>query len=179
MEKDNVVKSEEFLAKLYFAKIQKHEWKEVAKLYDPEALKEFKSMMVSPLEEFSEEAPEEFASGLFEGIFGDEKTIEEIREMSDADFFSNFLSNSIEMASEVGGVNFKNLDIIGSVPEGDSIRHILARMYFEIGDMEFEKLEALSVKKIGDGWGIILQGQVKGMAAHFVKMLEPDVGLLE
>jgi hypothetical protein len=148
-------------------------------MYDPEALEEFRSMMVPPLEASSEEFPEEMVSGFFEGIFGDGKTIERIREMSDAEFFSSFLSNSLEMASEVGKVNFKNLDVIGSVPEGDSIRHILTRMYVEIGDMEFEKLEVLSVKKMGDGWGIILSGQVKGLAEHFVKMFDPDVGLEE
>jgi len=178
MEKDNLVKSEEFFAKFYFTKVQKHEWNEVAKLYDPEALKEFKSMMVSPLEASSEELPEAMVPGLFEGIFGDGKTIEEIREMSDKDFFSSFLRNSMDVASEVG-VSFKNLYIIGSIPEGDSIRHILARMYVKIGDMELEKLEVLSVKKIGDSWGIILQGQVKGMAEQFVKMFKPNIGLEE
>ncbi|MBR9682609.1 MAG: hypothetical protein GOV02_02950 [Candidatus Aenigmarchaeota archaeon] len=175
MVKDNVVKSEEFLAKLYFIKLQKKEWNEVAKLYTPEALKEFKSMITSPLEASSVEFPEEFSAGLFEGLFGSEKTIEDIKEMSDIDFFANFLRNSVEMASEAGGgVDFKSLNIIGSVSEGDSICHILARMYVEVGEMEFEKLEILSVKKIRDTWGIILQGQVKGMAKQFVKMFDHD-----
>jgi len=79
------------VAELYFQLLQENKWEEVVKLYDPEALKHFKSMMSGEENQSAEE------------------------------FFASYLQQMMDFASVIGDVNFNKVNIIGSIPEGDML----------------------------------------------------------
>ena len=64
------------------------------------------------------------------------------------------------------------VEVLGSVPEGDSLRHVVTRTHIRMGEMTMEAMEIISFKKMGDRWGILMQGRIKGMAQQIKKALE-------
>ncbi len=51
---------------------------------------------------------------------------------------------------------------IGSVPEGDLI-HVVGRANGKLGGKGFNKLEVVSVKRVGENWRVLLSGQMEAM----------------
>jgi len=157
----------EEISKSYFEMLKQKQWTEVAKLYDATALKDFKDMM-----SFLLEVPDEIAPRVLGTFFGPGATKERVKAMSDLDFFSYFLRGVMAQAAQYGQLDFRKVEVLGSVPEGDSIRHVVTRTHIGIGEMTMEAMEVISFKKKGDKWGILMQGKIKNMAQQIKKALE-------
>ena len=157
----------EEISKSYFELLKQKQWTEIAKLYDKTALKDFRDMM-----SFLLEIPDEKAPQVLEAFFGTGATKKTVKTMSDADFFSCFLRGTMSQAAQFGQLDFKKVEVLGSVPEGDSLRHVVTRTNIGIGDMSVETMEVISFKKTDDKWSILLQGKMKGMAQRLKKVFE-------
>ena len=157
----------EEISKSYFELLKQEQWTEVAKLYDATALKDFKDMM-----SFLLELPDEAAPQVLGTLFGPGATKESVSVMSDQDFFSYFLRGVMAQAAQIGQLDFRKVDVLGSVPEGDSLRHVVTRTHIGVGELNMEAMEVISFKKEGDKWGILMQGKMKGMAQQIKKALE-------
>ena len=165
----STTKALETLAINYFLRLQGQDWRGVAEMYDPEALKEFKVTM-SPL---AKEDNMDIEQALGEGT-----TEEAIEEMDEVDFFTKYLESTMALASEIGEVEFTNLDVIGSLPEGESVRHVVIRTNSKYAGMDVEKVETLSFSRMGSGWGMMLQGKIKDMT-NFLKKQRDFMGDLD
>ncbi len=64
----------------------------------------------------------------------------------------------------LGQLDFQSMDVLGSIPEGDDVRHVVIRTKIAVGEMTVEEMEVVSYKETEAGWKIQLQGKIKGMA---------------
>lgn len=151
----------EDIAIKYFKYLKENNWYDSAKLYDKDELKSFRETM-----SFIMELPTDQAKESIQLIFGEGKSIQHIREMSHQEFFSSFMNGVI--ASQLGAnqLNFEKFDIIGSVPGGDSLMHVVYRMYFDVDDLGFNIVGTISFRKSESGWGMLLKGEIKNLAQH-------------
>jgi len=159
----------EELSQSYFDLVKENQWDKVVELYDPEGLREMREML-----SFLSDLPDEVAPQILARFFGSGTTKETFKTMSDKDFFSSFFKGVMTQANQLGGIQFKQVDILGTVPEGENLRHVLTRTHTKLGDMTMETMEIVSFKKTNVGWKILMQAKVKGMAQQLKKMFSQD-----
>lgn len=157
----------EALSKTYFKMLSQQQWDEIAKLYDPAALKEFREMM-----SFLVEMPDEMAPKVLGGFFGAGATKESVKAMSDQAFFSFFLRGVMTQASQLGELDFRKVEVLGTVAESDILKHVVVRTDIGVGEMNMEAMEVISFRKEGDRWGLLMQGKLKGLAQRIKRALE-------
>ena len=157
----------EKMAQTYFERLKQRQWTRVAELYDVQALKEFRQMM-----SFLLLVPDDAAPKVLGTFFGAGATKESIKAMSDKAFFTHFLRGIMARAEQVGQLDFEKVEVLGSVSEGSSVRHVVTRIKVGIGDMSMENMEIISFRKKDGHWGILLQGKIKGMARQIRRALE-------
>ncbi len=156
----------ETISKSYFDLLKGQQWDKISELYDPTALRDFKNMM-----SFMTELPDEAATQVLSQFFGAGTTKESLKTMSDVKFFSSFLKGVMAQVAQVGQLDFKKVEILGSVPEGTGLSHVVTRTTIEMGEIRLESMEIISFKKTNAGWKILLQGKIKGMAQQIKKAL--------
>ena len=157
----------EELTKAYFKMLSQQQWDEIAKLYDPVSLKEFRETM-----SFLAEVPDEAAARVLGGFFGPGATKASVQALSDQAFFSFFLRGIMAQAAQLGELDIRKVQVLGSVAEGDALRHVVARTKIGLGEMSLEAMEVISFKKQGDRWAILMQGKFKGLVPRLKKALE-------
>jgi len=157
----------EELSQAYFKMLSQQQWDEIAKLYDPASLKEFRMMM-----SFLVEVPDEAAPRVLGGFFGPEATKESVKALSDQAFFSFFLRGVMAQGSKQGELDFKQVDILGTIAESDILKHVVVRTHIGIGEMNMEAMEVISFRKKGNHWGLLMQGKLKGLAQRIKMALE-------
>jgi hypothetical protein len=157
----------EEITRAYFDKIKQHKWEETAPYFEKNSLKEFREafdfLFAIPDKEAQKQA--------IAGLFGEEMTAEELKKLSDELFFSKIMKVMTTMGG-MGQIEFDSLEIIGSVPESDSLIHILNRAQVKVGEITVKELDVTSFKKIDGQWKIILSGEMKGMAEQIKKAFE-------
>ena len=156
----------ESLAMSYFNLLKTRQWDNIGSLYDPGTLQEFRESM-----SFLGELPDESSSDVLSNFFGPGTTRESLKAMTDAQFFSGFLQGVLTQTAQLGQFDFKKIDVLGSIAEGDGIRHVVTRTSLEVGDISLESMEVISFKKTEAGWKILLQGKIKGIAQQIRKVL--------
>src|SRR5574341_639020 len=149
----------EEITRAYFDKIKQHKWGETGQYFEKNSLKEFREtfdfLFVVPDKEAQKEA--------IAGLFGEEMTAEKLKKLSDETFFSK-LMNVMTTMGGMGQIEFDSLEIIGSVPESDSLMHVLNRAKVKAGEITVKEIDVTSFKKVNGQWKIILSGEMKGMA---------------
>ena len=149
----------ENICKSYFDLLKNQQWDEISGLYDPTALRDFREMM-----SFLIEIPDEESQEILAQFFGPGTTKVSLKTMPDDLFFSSFLKATMSLAAQFGQFDFKKIDVLGSVPEGANLRHVVTRTITEMGEMSLETMSVISFKKTNEGWKILMQGKFKGMA---------------
>ena len=156
-----------------YAAMQRKDWKAAAAAFDPAALKEFRAMM-APILALGEgqadgqgEAGSQALSALFGGLDpGALKTA------SDAEFFAAFFSGVIGAS----GVELKGQQVLGSVPEGEDVRHVVTRSSAAGMGVEMTKMEVVSMRRTAGGWRAMLSGELKGIAEALRMRMQPAAG---
>ena len=157
----------EELSKTYFKMLSQQQWDEIAKLYDPASLKEFRETM-----SFLVEVPDEAASRVLGGFFGPGATKDSVKALSDQAFFSFFLRGVMAQASQLGELDFRKVETLGTIVESDTLNHVVVRTDIGLGAMSMEAMEVLSFKKKDGRWGLLMQGKLKGLAQRIKNALE-------
>lgn len=147
------------LVRQYFSLLERQQWREASKLYDPEMLRDFRERM-SFVKDFPERDRVEIYGKLF-GIGFDDASF---TKLTDADFFAAILRFAM-MPAISSEVTFKNLTTLGEVSEGDDVRHVVIRNKGSVGEIEIEMIEVVSCKNTTQGWRLVPSGAVKGLAA--------------
>ena len=148
-------------AKAYYGTLKAKDYPAAAKHFDPAALKTFREML-----SFFNELPDDEATEVLAAFFGEGANKESVKKMSDTEFFAAFLKGVMEQAEEAGGVEFGDFTVLGEVPEGEDVIHVVTRNKVGVGELKIESMEVMSFKKTGDGWKALLNGEMTGVAAQ-------------
>ncbi len=157
----------EALSKAYFTMLSQQQWDEIAKLYDPASLNEFREMM-----SFLVEVPDDAAPRVLGSFFGSGATKTSVKALSDEAFFARFLGGVMAQGARQGELDFRKIDVLGTVIESDMLQHVVIRTHIGVGDMDLEAMEVISFKKQGDRWGLLMQGKIKGLAQRIKTVLQ-------
>lgn len=142
----------------YFAALKSREFQKAATYFDSSQLTEFREMM-----QFYKVLPEKSQKQFVAGFFGSQATIASVEELSNIEFFALFFDAIMKQAERAGTLSFDKLEIIGEVPEGESLAHVVTRNKVAIGDMSLEQMEVVTLRKNNDKWYVMLTGKFKGL----------------
>lgn len=152
---------------------QARDWKGVAALFDPAALKDFRGLLAPLVALAAKEAPEAGAGPdprlalLFAGM-----DAKQLAGASDADFFAAYMGGMVNMAqADVG-----KTEILGSVAEGEDRRHVVVRSTASAMGIAITKMQVVSLRHRAEGWRIELSGDVRGMAEAMNRQLSGEGG---
>ena len=148
-------------ARAYYTTLKTKDYPAAAKHFDPAALKSFREML-----SFFNELPDEEAADTLSMFFGEGATKDSVKKMSDSEFFAAFLKGLMQEAEEAGGVEFGDFQVLGEVPEGEDVIHVVTRNKVGVGELKIESMEVMSFKKAGDSWKAMLNGEMSGVAAQ-------------
>jgi len=149
----------EALAASYFTFLQQRAWDRVAGMFDPAALKEFRQMLA-----FFDELPDDLSAKVLPAFFGPGADKKQVREMSDVRFFENVFRTVMAQAKKQGAVDFRKIEVLGSVEEGPEVRHVLVRVHMGVADTSLESTQVLSFRNSGSGWMLMMKEKMKGTA---------------
>ena len=143
----------------YFELLHAQEWIAAAGLFDADSLAEFRELMkwINDPEWGGE------LDGLRATFFGPEADSESVATLSDEEYFAQFFQGIMQQIAALGGFDFKKLEVLGSLPEGDDVVHVVTRNQLAMGEIEMEAMEVLSLRQTEQGWKILLSGKLKGL----------------
>ncbi len=147
--------------KAYYATLKKKDYVAAAKTFDPAALKAFRDTL-----SFFNDLPDEEAGDTLSMFFGEGASKASVKKMSDAEFFASFLKGSLEEMEEATGTEPGEVQVVGELPEGEDVVHVVTRNKSGVGGLKIETMEVLSFKKTADGWKALLPGEMGGLAAQ-------------
>ena len=99
-------------------------------------------------------------------FFGPEATPDSVASMSDERFFASFLAFSFRNIEAMGELNFKNTKILGGVPEGNDMMHLVVRSGASLDDISISGMEVMSLRKGSDNiWRLMMTGSIKGLSS--------------
>lgn len=147
------------VAAAYFDALKKKDYNAAVSFFDPKALHEFQETMG-----FIADIPNEGPNNLLNVFFGPNATKESVLKLTDAEFFSAFLSAVMTQAETRGGINFNGMEVLGEVMEGSDISHVVTRNRVSVGEIEVEAMEVVSFRLIGKEWKAQMTAKMKGIA---------------
>ncbi len=142
-------------------------YEEMAALMDPAALEKLRDMLLPVLLEVPASAG---ATGvlLLDGVPNAEKA----RQLSGSEFMAAFFKGIARQNPAFGeAMRSASGEIIGSVPEGTGLVHVVCRSRAKAGDITMTKMTVVSVLRVGDTWRIVLSGEIEGLAESIRKNL--------
>lgn len=164
----DTTKPEAVAAELY-TRLKASDWKGAAALFDDGALKSFRGML-QPIADAASASDQEAGAALFGGI-----KPEALKQASDAEFFALFMGNMMSRLSSLGG-GLGPSQIIGSVAEGEDLRHVVTRTNAKAMGISITKMEVVSMRRRGDAWKVLLNGEMEGMAKAIQAMAAAKAG---
>lgn len=131
-----------------------------AALMHPEALKQVKGSLLAVVDAAEEKERVEEVLRIFNNV----TSADDLRQLDDVAFFTAFFEGVLKMQPRLRNVlGGMTLNVIGHVPEGADILHVVYRGTFTQGDIKFSKMEVMSLKAHGEAWGMLLTGDLEGM----------------
>lgn len=135
------------------------EWQAAARLMHPEALEQFRRMLMPAFE--TDTPGRELRDQFFDGL-----PSSRIRHLSDTTFFERFFRGMMTLSPELlGVVQGAEITMVGHVSEGEDIAHVVYRMQMKMDELTVTRLDVMSVKRHGDTWRALLTGSMEGVAA--------------
>jgi len=158
------------------------DWDAVAKRMHPDAQREFKDLMWPILSKIAAKDTLGAAS-MFLGVFAVEATDGELVEKTPEQFCIDAI-NGMLATFEID-INVQHAEAIGSVPEGDSLIHVVVRVTVGVENPDEEALETISVtdmdvitmKEYEGAWRSVLNSDYRSMIremSHVVDQMLPD-----
>jgi hypothetical protein len=154
--------SPEEVARVGLDLVSKRDWPAYAHLMHPEALRSMKQMF-RPIVEADTKG--EAAQGLF-GVAG----IGDYDAASDSALFCSLMVNLMKIApTMVEAVKNAQYTVIGSVPEGQDLVHVVYRVRTAAEDVQVTKVSAISLRRHGETWRFLLSGNMEGLVSALQK----------
>ena len=97
-----------------------------------------------------------------QGLFGPGATLASVESMAPLDFMNGMF---VHLGGALEGIVFKDAELLGSVREKDIV-HVVSRVSVDgPNGLKLRQMEVVSVKPDGDGWKLLLNGSLEGIAA--------------
>ena len=142
----------------YFKLFKSQKYSEVAKMIAPDELKQFRKGF-----SFVEAMPDEKAASFLQTFFGPKASKENLKTMSDVDFYSALLSSTLRM---MGAVKFESEEILSEKIDGDKVAKVAIKYKISIGGNSEEESETIEYIKVGDKWMMLLPESMKQLPAQ-------------
>lgn len=168
----------EQVAREAYARMQAADWVGAAEIFDPEALKRFRELL-APVFDVASGAGKEKA-GQAQGsestgafmlwvLFAPATSVEEIKALSDREVFARIMANTMSLAS----AELEGQQVIGSVPEGTEMVHVVTRNVAKVETLSMTKVEAITLRRTALGWRLALTGDLEGLAETLQASIAP------
>lgn len=153
-------RSPETVASAYFEAIKAGDWNRVAAQFTPEAQAKYRAMMT----ELIDAAAAAGQADIRPMLLGKDTTAEAAAKLTDREFVARTLEAIL--GQSLGMMQFQRIDIVGRVPEGERLLHVLCRMHLAgPAGVPIEKMTVVSLERDASGWGIGLAGDIKGLVS--------------
>ena len=139
-------------------------YKAAAQLVRSRDLTDFKQAFVVLFRAEAQAGQSEF----LKTVFGAKATLDDALNSPPDAFFAAVVQFVFSQASKVD-VKLKTLPamVLGEIPEGSEVVHVLARTSIVIGDVNTSKVEVFSLTQEGAQWKIVMPDQLRGMGRAF------------
>jgi hypothetical protein len=156
----------EAVTRQFGAAMRANDWVGTAQLMHPDALAHFRSMFIPILRADS-------TGQLCERLFATTSSAE-IAALPDAELFARFFRTLVSGTPELGGM-FAGADMVpvGHVLEGTDVAHVVFRMKVAAGGVTITKVQAMSLRRTGPTWRVLLSGDFEGLAAALARRTGP------
>lgn len=157
----------EAVTRQFGAAMRANDWVGTAQLMHPDALAHFRSMFIPILRADS-------TGQLCERLFATTSAAE-IAALPDAEVFARFFRTLVSGTPELGGM-FAGADMVpvGHILEGNDIAHVVFRMKVAAADgVTITKVQAMSLRRSGPTWRVLLSGDFEGLAAALARRTGP------
>jgi len=152
--------SPEDSASSYFAALKASDIKALALAMHPDALSQFKSLIVPLLDNPPNEhiVPELVA---FYGV----KSVDELMQLSPIAFYSAFQSGLAKRNPDLAArIAQSKYQVLGHVLDGD-LSHVVYRAAMSIDSSDISQVAVITLQRRGSEWGVLLSQDIKAMEA--------------
>jgi hypothetical protein len=161
-----LAESPEEVARVGLDLVSKRDWPAYTHLMHPEALRSMKEMF-RPIVEADTKG--EAAQGLF-GVAGVKGYDAASDSASDSALFCSLMVNLMKIApAMVEAVKNAEYTVIGSVPEGKDLVHVVYRVHTAAEEVQVTKVSAISLRRHGETWRFLLSGNMEGLVSALQK----------
>lgn len=160
------IKTAQSQAQTFFNLLVEGKYQELSQSYSKASLTEFRTAM-----SFMDSIPAEMKTGFFTNFFSGEVKEEDLKKLSDADYFAKFLAAIMDRAKLSSGMTFKKIDVLGGVKEGDKV-HMVTVSHIVVQGEEDEAKEVQTFVKEGELYKAIISEDMMSMAKQFKAMAE-------
>ncbi len=148
----------EAAAAAFAAVMRRADWPAAAALMHPAALARL-SILFAPL------VRADTAGALRRGVFG-VPTAAAFAGLSDAERFVRLMRFLASRSPQVGtALAGTETQVLGHVREGRDTAHVVVRTRTPAGGATVERTSVMSMQRAGAGWGMLLSGDLEGLAA--------------
>jgi hypothetical protein len=156
----------EAVTQQYGAAMRANDWVGTAELMHPEALAKFRRMFL-PL------VDADTTGQLCRRLF-DASSAAELTGLPDTELFARFFRTLVNDAPELSGM-FAGADLVpvGHVLEGNDVAHVVFRMKVAADGVTLTKVQAVSLRRLGQTWRVLLSGDFEGLATALARRTGP------
>lgn len=125
----------------------------------PEAMAAFKDAVSRSLDQLSTDAERQQAEEFFQG----NETLDQIKALPPERFFGAYMGGVFKRMQQNGDVRMR-YQILGQVPEGTDLMHIVYRATISRGDRAVSDVSLLTLRRSPGGWKALLSGDLRNLA---------------
>lgn len=125
----------------------------------PEALAAFKSGVVRGLSQVTAAEDKAEAENFFQGS----EKFDQLSSMPADRFFSAYMGGVFQRMRQEGDVRV-NYAVLGEVPEGTNLVHVVYRGRITAGDRSLSDVDILTLRRSPGGWKALLSGELRALA---------------
>jgi hypothetical protein len=156
----------EAVTQQFGAAMRANDWVGTAELMHPVALARFRGMFLPIVTADS-------TGQLCQRLFATTSAAE-VAALPDAELFARFFRTLVSGAPELSGM-FAGADLapVGHVLEGNDVAHVVFRMKVAADGVTITKVQAMSLRRSGTTWRVLLSGDFEGLAAALARRTGP------
>lgn len=146
-----------------YARMRAGDWSAAAETFDPAALARFRTMLeplFSAASAPAGEGQENRDAMMLMLLFAPAKSVEDVRALSDRELFARLMRGTMSLA----GAQLDGQQILGHVPEGRDLVHVVTRNTARMDEVTVSKIEAVTLQRTAQGWRLALTGEIEGLA---------------
>jgi hypothetical protein len=164
--------SPEDVVNVYLGHLRGGHYDDVAKSMDPDACVRLRSMLLPVVKEAHKSNPEAGLLKMFDGI----ETTEGLEKLTPPQFVASFFGGLSKINPIFrDALASTTATIIGSVPEGPDVLHVVCRISTNNAGLTLTKMGVISIKKTNSKWGVMLSAEIENMADQIRRMLSGNV----